>query len=681
MMIQPSKYHFPHLASLFLGCLLGFQLVGQNKVDPVHFRAEDFEFDEIRALINDVRIPDSSRALLCYEMAAKYYIIDMDSVLAYARKGLDLSKSSGYKLGLARNYTIYAPLFAHVSMYDSLTHYIRKAEEINVHLNDQETAANIICNYGGLYQLTGELDKSIEYYLQFLQMADEGGNRLGLARGHLWVAQVFHSSGLYDRSLEYHNEARKLATELNDSTLLSMNYNFMAYSYEAMGFPDSAYLVREKADEVRPSIQKTFNVYKEFDRAGEFWSLGNLDSASHYFQRGLDEAQRSGSLFGVIESLGNLARVHQDLGAERMAKTYWDQFANYQKRHTYASNKYLPDWAELEKSLGNEALAYDIMNEYVEERQKIISQDIADRISELEMKYQVAIREGQLKDQALTLNQRKLQRDYLIGAIAAISFLAFFLLYRQRIRNTLDRQNLKLAEHKADLQLQKIKELEVEKKLVSVQSMIKGQEEERSRLAKELHDGLGSALSSIKLSVSNLRKQTEMLKDHQTIDRTSDLVDKASLELRRIAQDLMPATLMRFGLVSALEDFIGELNYHTEVSIDFQHFDVSHNLSNELNLTLYRIIQELVNNALRHSESGEILVQLIEHDDRISLTVEDDGEGFDPGQIVNGRGLVNIQNRLDFFGGEMRIESKKGEGTSVHIECPLYEVEKESSID
>lgn len=245
-----------------------------------------------------------------------------------------------------------------------------------------------------------------------------------------------------------------------------------------------------------------------------------------------------------------------------------------------------------------------------------------------------------------------------------IAVILLFYAYWQR-SNT-----LKQKEHLHSLEIEKNNQQHAIKSLTA---MLAGEEKERTRLARDLHDGLGGLLSSTKLGLSSLNdKESEQTAVKEGITRSIELLDDAVDELRKLAHNLMPDLIVKYGLQEALRDYAARMSQpNCQVECEFLQFES--NLSTEHEISLYRIIQELVNNALKHAEASNVLIQLSAHNERLHITIEDDGKGFDTEKVdlQHSAGMHNIQSRLSFLYGDMKILSALGEGTTIEIEMPL----------
>ncbi|HMP28866.1 MAG TPA: sensor histidine kinase, partial [Saprospiraceae bacterium] len=206
----------------------------------------------------------------------------------------------------------------------------------------------------------------------------------------------------------------------------------------------------------------------------------------------------------------------------------------------------------------------------------------------------------------------------------------------------------------------------------SMQAMILGEEKERERIAKDLHDSLGGLLSTVKLQFDNVKARMNGSINTDQYDQASQLLDTAVNEVRTISKNLQPAALKRYGLVASINDLIGRFSGENMPEIFFQHYDLPEQIDELVALSIYRVIQELLNNSIKYANASEILIQLNGESDAISLQYEDDGNGFDAQNIPKkGMGLENINSRVNYLKGSISIESTPHEGISVMARIPL----------
>jgi signal transduction histidine kinase len=266
--------------------------------------------------------------------------------------------------------------------------------------------------------------------------------------------------------------------------------------------------------------------------------------------------------------------------------------------------------------------------------------------------------------QQLALRKKEHQVIFSLSS-AFLLLLVGVLLYRNL------RGKHRLLKQSEELQNQRIQELETERKLVAAQSLMKGQEQERSRLAKDLHDGVGGLLSGMKLSLSTMSGNQFLSEENaRAVDNIIGQLDNSINELRRVSHNMMPEALIKYGLKEALENYCERIDHSGQLSVRLQTYGLERRMEQDTEIVLYRIIQELLTNVIKHAEAKEVLIQLVREADKISLTVEDDGKGFDIHGALEkkGAGLQNIQARAGYLDGILDIRTSPGEGTSVTIE-------------
>ncbi|MFN4198529.1 MAG: sensor histidine kinase, partial [Flavobacterium sp.] len=218
------------------------------------------------------------------------------------------------------------------------------------------------------------------------------------------------------------------------------------------------------------------------------------------------------------------------------------------------------------------------------------------------------------------------------------------------------------------LQEQKILELTQKHKLTALTSMLAGQEHERQRIAKDLHDSLGGLLSSVKAHFTRLHLRDSPEAKPELSMQTGHLIDEACLEVRRISHDMMPHALSVSGLKGALEDLVTRLtSLHYQVDLDLRFREEG--LDQVKKNTIYRLVQELLSNVQKHADATEIFLQLFEHERQYHLIVEDNGKGFDYASSIRGEGigLQSINSRVEFLDGDIIWDSVPGSGTTISI--------------
>ncbi len=307
---------------------------------------------------------------------------------------------------------------------------------------------------------------------------------------------------------------------------------------------------------------------------------------------------------------------------------------------------------------GNYKEAYNYLEKFNAVNDSILNSERARQFAEREGRFQSEKKDNQIKLQQADIKQKNTINYILIGTALMIL--------------TVSLMGYRNYKQKQKIHQQRITELEKEKQLMATEAVLKGEEQERTRLAKDLHDGLGGLLSGIKYSFQSMKGNLVMTAENaQAFERSMDMLDSSIKEMRRVAHNLMPEALVKFGLDTALKDFCNDINQSGALKISYQSIGLEGAVIEQTTtISIYRIIQELINNVLKHAAANNAIVQVSKTNNNVSITVEDDGKGFDQSQLEQAAGIGwnNIKHRVDLLKGKLDVNSQPGQGTSVLIE-------------
>jgi signal transduction histidine kinase len=318
--------------------------------------------------------------------------------------------------------------------------------------------------------------------------------------------------------------------------------------------------------------------------------------------------------------------------------------------------------------------AYFYSNKYNAVNDSLNNTKFKSEIVELEAKYKKAESEKKitmlqsLNDKAALMVYSNRLNSLLF---AGLSFLLLVIVLFLWIFN---KNQKKLSIQKEINLKQELSAFENRHKLSVSKALIQGEEMERKRIARDLHDGLGSMLSSVKIHLNLAKKENA-----ETVNGVDTLLDNSIKELRNISQNLMPESLLELSLEHALRDLCAA-NSNAVTKVEFQYLIKKSRLPKNSEIMIYRIIQELLNNALKYAKATQVLVSCSQNKDVFFITVEDNGVGFDvlDPKNKNGMGLKNIKNRVEFLNGKLEIESKPNQGTSAYIELNVINENQEN---
>jgi len=338
----------------------------------------------------------------------------------------------------------------------------------------------------------------------------------------------------------------------------------------------------------------------------------------------------------------------------------------------HIANNYLVR-SEIQQALGNNKAALEALHVYRTMQDSVFRADRDERItrlsSEFEAKYKnLELTHEKTRTEALLYEANVRKRWYLAVAIT-IGLLSLLLWYFYRKRTEYKNRILHAD---SEIQKQQITDLEQKNQLLSLSAVIEGQESERMRIARDLHDGLGGLLTSVKAHFGSISHEINQLIELDVYKKTNALIDEACSEVRRIAHNMIPHSLQMHGLEGALTDFESLISKngitpHIEVfQVDLK------NISENNAALIYRVLQEVIQNIIKHAKATEITIQFLGHENGLNIQVDDNGKGFDINEVIHakGMGLKSIESRVKYLHGVIHFDSRIGHGTQVNIELP-----------
>jgi len=430
-----------------------------------------------------------------------------------------------------------------------------------------------------------------------------------------------------------------LKTHLRETEQLSVQYNLpysqayalslLANTYSRAKQPDSAYYFASRSLIISNRLKVNWLI------ALNHFYLGLVEQFRHHSLAAIEAYQKSYNLAKAENSLGMMQEL------SRHTADSYSRMGDYKKAYEWSLKR----------------LDYTVQF-YASEQTKSI------RLQELDSQIKTLAVEKQLVEEQ-SRNQNVLNSVLFIGLIISVIGV-FTLVYLRRQQKLIDHQHTVIAQ-------QQIRQLE----LKSLRAMIEGQEGERSRIARDLHDGLGIQLSRIKLFIE--AHQEELPLSFKA--PLNQFLDEACTETRLISNDLRPYALSTFGLVPALEDLVQKLNLVNETKLILDHYGEIPHFGDEAAVMIYRVVQELLNNALKHAHAQVVTVQLMVNEETTLISVDDDGLGADFDNLLSkGNGIANIKSRITYLGGQVIWQSEVGKGTSVMISLPMQNLQKAEAL-
>lgn len=543
---------------------------------------------------------------------------------------------------------------------DSSMVYAQKAVALAVQHKDKRTEGGALAQIGIVYKNRGNYENALNYHLKSLEIAEYLKDDKALAARYNNIGIVYKKMRRWNEALGYYQKANTAARKANDLSRVSLTYNNIA----------TIYLDTEEWDLVLPNYD---SARKYADLSGDvnakttvLANMGDLYREWGKYVKAIDVTQEclhydkmNRDKYGMFMTYFLLARIYSELKDYQQWQLYSDSAETIGRQE--GLNRELVDLLNWKSTMSllrkdtSAAFAYYQQARGIND--SLLNETTANRVSELQTKY-----ETEKKEQKIALQQSELGRkNIIIVSICIMMLLILVLTYSFYNRYKLKQQ--------ARLQQAVMREQEM-----ATQAVIAAEENERKRIAGDLHDGVGQLMSAARMNLSLVANEVNFDNEEQktAFDKALSLVDDSCKEVRAVSHNIMPNALLKAGLASAIRDFLHKID-HRVLEVNLYADGMNERLPSNIEMVLYRVVQECVNNVIKHSGASKLDITLIKDEEGISITVEDNGKGFNLDEKQDddtGIGLKNMQTRIHYLKGTIEWDTAPGKGTVVVINVP-----------
>jgi len=518
------------------------------------------------------------------------------------------------------------------------------------------------------------LREALECFEINLAQSRKEKNIEGICRALIGMGNAYYFQEQDSAALAYYEEAYAVAKAEQDPGLLVSALLNIGASLSYTAGPDSALAlyraVLDTADQASVPLRfradilgNMASMHSDLDQHEA--ALTILDSAMLIYSSLYDTASLAQSHLYKATALWQVNRRNEAVEQAMLARA--------RTRSTDLKAKATKKAADYLKAMGRAQESLDLLSEYTELADSVARSRYNTGVAGAQVRFETAEKERRIaeQDQALALaaaedRRKSVQRNALIGATAFLVLIAL-LLYRSM------RNRQRLATQQKELHDKQVDQLLAQQELQSINAMLEGQESERDRMGRDLHDRLGSMLGGIKANLAALEDRVQAMREDQQYQKVNKLLDQTVSELRQISHDMAAATLSRFGLEKALNDLRDTLHINGRLHVELNTFGLDQRLERSMEIAVYRIIQELVSNVLKHAKASELTIGVTRAPGRLSVVVSDNGVGFDPSSVSSGMGLSNVRSRATAIGATVQVDSAPRKGTTVSVECVVVE--------
>jgi signal transduction histidine kinase len=620
---------------------------------------------------------DTNKVILLMNLGNETGYTNLKEALSYAMQGYALSIDLNYQKGIGNLAYLTGITYMDLGNYNLSDSFLTIAEQEFLQLNDKRNLAKISDARGAYQFMKGNYLLSANFYSKAAEGFDQLKDSVNALISYQNLIAVLAEIKNYEKAIELGKKVIKMVEPGKDTLQLGYTLQGLVTDLIFANKMEEASLYIDRLAGIGSTIGDQNLASDIYSTLGTYYyHKKEFNKSTNYFTTAVQIA-------GYLDNKFQLANHYNDLGQALCSSGYFDMAEDSLLKGMSLAKQFDNKRAESNISMSL-SIVYDSLKAYHEAfknlllhtglNDSILSSDTRNYTSQLETQYETTKKEKEIA-QLKTINTEKelalvkRNRILLLGGIAAIALLFVLgLLYR----NTKQKQII--SEKDKKIKEEQIRFLEHQQQVVSLQSMINGQETERIRIARDLHDGLGGVFSAVKMHYSTLQHEIPELRTNPLYHKTFDLINNASDELRTVAHNMMPEVLMKVGLIEALKDFCNSISSGKLLNISLQAYCMEKRLSSPTEVMLFRIIQELINNIIKHAYATEAIIQFNREGNRLNITIEDNGRGFDTLETgEKGIGMNTVKSRVDYLNGKLTIDSRIDIGTTVMIDILLNE--------
>lgn len=597
------------------------------------------------------------KALINLKLAKLHESINFENGKQFARNALYIKNDS--LMAEASNQL--GRLFFFTGRLDSAQHYFREAKRYLIKMGDENKVAIINIGIGAIQLRQGQYNETIKTLTESVIHFEQSGDKLNMAKCYTNMSTAFAELENYSSAVEYNERALKIFTELEHTQFQLITLPNLAAQHLRLGDTTKAILYNLQAEKLALNTNNKPSLSIIYNNLGSAYLDSDEEKAKDYLEKTLALKQELNMQTGVEVVYGNLGYL------SLKGKDYRTALGHYQKAAEIAKGKQLVfAYEQIQKcytGLNNYKLALDYAQQSRKLNDSILSIENQKNFNEIQTKYETEKKENEilaLEAENLDVdNQRIRNQNMFIASFSALwvsYILVYFLIRRNRRKQKRIRQQL----------LDRLKRQE----LNGIDAIIEAQEKERSRIADDLHDNLGSRIATMKLYINDITSSHDENKS-ELISKLTTLAEETYTEVRKIAHNKYSGVLISKGLIPSMVVIANQLSSSEKLHVVVENINVEQRIKSNIEIQVFRIVQELLTNTIKHAKASELIIQFSEDDNVLNVMLEDNGKGFDINETKFGFGLSNIEKRMESIKGNFTIDSSFNNGTTVILNIPL----------
>jgi signal transduction histidine kinase len=620
---------------------------------------------------------DTAKVMQFARYAKKFLRTDPETSRRLNKEIISLSEKINFPYGIGMGYMDIA--YTHAAMgneaeaianYKTALTYLKKTDKI-------EIIGKCLLNIKDCVEATGDYKEGTELGLEAIKLLENAQYKAMLARAYASIGLTFYNIDNHTKSLEYLHKALPIARELGDTSRLLTVFYGLSASYSSIEKIKEAMSYSEEAVKAATAYGKSDQLHIAHQSMADLLcKIYEGKKAIPHARLSLRYAKEAGSMHYILPATIILGEAYGKAGNPAQQVYYLKQAQKVTEENEMLMelNLIYKGLSEAYEQLKQHKEALSYYKKYIVSRDSVEGEITKKHIAELDIQYQTAKREKTIIQQNLEVANKEVQLQksqrvsmYSIGS-AIVAFLVALLVFLHfRNKRMLDQKQLRTIQHEKEIQL--------------LQAVMQGEEKERSRIAKDLHDGVAGMLAAVKMHLSSWSLRTGAASSLEEYDRAVHLLDEATVEVRKTSHNLMPEVLLQYGLDEALKRYSNNISSGSKLRVQYDSIGEMGRFIDSFELSVYRIVQELLNNIVKHSKASDAIVQVSFQAKLLSITIEDNGIGLSKdAHQKDGIGLKSLQSRVKAMNGKIELDSTAGQGLNAYLEFETAGLEKDLAM-
>lgn len=602
------------------------------------------------------------------QLAKLYERIDLNIGKEYANEALKYMSNDSL---LAESYNQLGRNYFFRSQLDSAAYFFNEARKLLNKLDDKKRVATIDISLGAIYLRQGDYNKTIKTLTQSATYFEKANDLLNAAKCYSNIASAMAELENYPKAIEFSEKALEIFNSRGLTQFQLITLPNLAAQYFKYGDTIKAIKYNLQAEILALKLNNKRSLSIIYNNLGSIYLDDDSKKAKEYLEKTIKLKSELNLIAGIEVTQGNLGYIHLQEKNYAKAIFYYMEVARRVKgkQLVFAYDQLALGY----KGMGdiNQAIVFSDKARTLND--SILSADNHKEFSEIQTRYETekTKRENsELISKNLKINLARSRNQNLLIILSIVLFILLVLGY---IYRTNSKRKQLLAQQKLKIKNQEFEQVLKNQELNGIDAIIDAQEKERSRMANDLHDNLGSKIATIKLYIEDLKSvcADEGSEMYSQFERLKLLADDSYKEVRKIAHNKNTSALINKGLILATQSIARQISEASQLHIEVNNVDVNDYIDNTIEIQVFRIIQELLTNVIKHANATEVNIQFSKENQIMIVMVEDNGKGFNIDDTNPGYGLTNIQQRIEKLNGQIVIDSAIDNGTTIILNIPI----------